>query len=157
MDPRVADYRNKLKSIALAELQDKQIVDVFWETDSGRLLFHYKAPVVSKTGRTSKRWHEFALLVSYDDMEMSLKEKGCSADDFIFYIGKLVDSFGLDCSEVMCAHPFGDFGIMPDCYMTDPPNYIRKDSLLMDDYDWLDDYAYDQNFISALAEDIMAK
>jgi hypothetical protein len=157
MDARVADYRSRLKSIALAELQDKQIVDVFWETDSGRLLFHYKAPVVSKTGRTSKRWHEFALLFSNDDMEISLKEKGCSPDNFIFYIGKLVDSFMLDYSEVMCAHPFGEFGIVPDRYMIDPPNYIRKDSLFMDDYDWLDDYACDQGFISALAEDILAK
>lgn len=157
MDSRVADYRNRLKNIALAELQDKQIVDIFWETDSGRLLFHYRAPVVSKTGRTSKRWHEFSLLISYEDLENSLKEKGCSSDDFIFYIGKLVDSFGLDYSEVMCAHPFGEFGIAPDCFMMDSPNYVRKDCLDIDDYDWLDDYAYDQDFISALAEDILKK
>ena len=158
MDHRVLDYENRLKNIALMELQDQKITDVFWETDSGCILFHYKAPVVSKSGKTTKRWTEFALLVSYENMEDALKEKGCSSDDFIFYIGKLIDSFGLDYSELDSAHPFGQFGIVPDAFMMDPPRYIRKNSCPeMDNYDWLDDYACDEEFITALAEEILAK
>lgn len=157
MDARVQDYRAKLQQIALTELQDKKLSDVFWETDSGCILFHYKAPVTAKSGKVSKRWMEFALLVSYEDMETSLREKGCSSDDFIFYIGKLIDSFGLDYSELDSAHPFGQFGIAPDFLMMDPPRYKRINSCPdIDDYEWLDDYAYDEEFLTALAEDILA-
>ena len=80
MDTRLLDYENKLRTIALAELQDKKLSDVFWETDSGCILFHYKAPSVSKSGKETKKWTEFALLFSYEDMMSALEEKGCSSD-----------------------------------------------------------------------------
>ncbi|MBR7113053.1 MAG: hypothetical protein IKC76_00890, partial [Firmicutes bacterium] len=124
MDERVLDYESRLKSIALSELQDKQITDVYWETGSGCILFHYKAPVVGKSGKATKKWHELALQISYEDMENALRAKGCSADDFIFYIGKLIDSWGLDYSLLDSPHPFGQFGIAPDAFMMDPPRYI---------------------------------
>ena len=158
MNARVLDYENKLKTIALAELQDKKLSDVFWETDSGCILFHYKAPSVSKSGKETKKWTEFALLFSYEDMMSALEEKGCSSDDFIFYIGSLIDSFDLDYSELDSPHPFGEFGIAPDGLMMDAPRYIRKNSCPdIDDYDWLDDYAYDDDFIAALAEKILSQ
>lgn len=153
----VSAYETKIQDIVASRLGEEKIVQVFWEPDSGRLVFGYRETRISKTGRKSRRWTCFKIQVIDDDMADALKEHGISRDMWATYLGSIVDNMSLNFEELLSPAPFASFGLLDDRYIDEPfstcswVDYMMEDS----DYcDWFDDCCTNESFIAELAEKI---
>ena len=98
----VSAYETKIKDIVSSRLGGEEILQVFWEPDSGRVVFGYKETRISKSGRKSKKWKCFKIQVIDDDMADALKEQGISRDMWETYLGTMVDNMALNFEELLC-------------------------------------------------------
>lgn len=153
----VADYEAKMREITQAQLGAEKMIQVFWEPEAGRLAFGYRATHISKSGRKSRKWKCFKLMVIDDDMADALKEKGISREMWEKYLGTLVDNLGLDFEELQSPAPFSEFGIVDDRFIDEPFAFCPCDDYLNMDFDyftWYDAITTNEEFLEELADKI---
>ena len=153
----VADYEAKIKEITQTQLGSEKILQVFWEPEAGRVAFGYRATHITKSGRKTRKWKCFTLMVIDDDMAASLKEKGISRDLWEKYLGILVDNLGLDFEELQSPSPFGEFGIIDGRFIGEPFAFCPYDDYMNIDFDyfpWYDSITTNEEFLEELANKI---